>query len=341
MKVLQVIDRLNVGGAEKVFLTLSSLLKTHGVAVDALLFEDGGELMQQLNKDIRLHILDRRNKYSIMTLKRLNGICRGYDIVHVHMRYCYTYVALAKKMFGGSYKIVLHDHFGDIEIDRTVPKGLRFFMPDAYIGVSSALREWAVAHLKMDAHKAFLLRNTVMPVQYDVKNKTSPDVCMIANFRKTKNIEFAISVFKQLGWPLTIYGHKNDETYYSKIVAMAASAPNIKLVTNRNGFGEIDKVHNLAIHTAVSESGPLVLLEYMQVGIPFLAYKTGEVAKETSTVLTELYMDNFNEEQWGQRLSTLWADKGYEQRLKEVFQNYFGTEKYTADCLQIYRNILC
>lgn len=279
MRILQVIDKLDVGGAEKVFITLATLLKKEGVNVDALVFDGSGELMCELDNKITVHNLDRKNKYAIATLNKLNSICAAYDIVHVHMRHCFAYTALAKKLFRGKYKIVLHDHYGDIDINQNVPLKLQLLLPDVYIGVSNTLRNWSIEKWKLAANITHVLKNTILPTSYDVKQYDTPDTCMISNFRKTKNIEFVISLYKKLNWPLTIYGRINDKGYYEQILSLIGDSGNIKLVTSAKGFSDIEAGHNFAIHTAASESGPLVLLEYMSAGIPFLAYNTGEVAK--------------------------------------------------------------
>ncbi len=339
MKVLHIIDKLDVGGAEKMFTTITSLLIKKGVDTSALLFNSNGKMMHELDERLPVYHLQRENKFSLATLRKLNTICNEFDIVHVHMRHCFVYTAMAKMLCRGSYKIILHDHFGDVDINDNVPIKLRMYKPDAYIGVSTSLREWAVEKWGLDGNTAFVLRNTVRPVSYMAAPGSSPDVCLVANFRKTKNIEFAVSLFKQLRWPLTIYGQKNDPRYYEYISEMAAGADNINIITGKNSFNEILPGHNLAIHTAVSESGPLVLLEYMSAGIPFLAYNTGEIAKTVQAGLPDMFMDNFDEKHWLDRIRKIAAGEDRADTLKHIFEEQFSTEKYISDCLEIYKTV--
>jgi glycosyltransferase involved in cell wall biosynthesis len=339
MRILHVIDKLSVGGAERVFVTLTALLKQKGVDVNALVFEDSGDLMAELNEGLHVHNLNRKNKYSFATIRALHKICAGYDIVHVHMRHCFIYTALAKKIFNGKYKLILHDHYGDVDINQQVPLKLKLLKPDVYIGVSTSLQNWAIENWNLDEATTHVLKNTVLPTTYKIIAAPTPDVCMIANFRKTKNIEFAISLFKKLDWPLTIYGRVNDKVYYEQLVSLIDDAKNIKLVTTAMGFNEINSGHNFAIHTATSESGPLVLLEYMSAGIPFVAYNTGEVAKTVHDELGYLFMNNFTEQDWIDRMQQI-KNENLSTQLKDTFTKYFNTDKYISDCLKIYQSVL-
>jgi glycosyltransferase involved in cell wall biosynthesis len=342
VKVLHVIDRLDIGGAEKVFLTITSLLKEKRIDVQVLLFNAEGALFQHIDQRISKHILNRRNKYSMATLQRANKICCRFDIVHVHMRHCYGYIHLARLLFRGRYKLILHDHFGNIQVDKSVPLKLKLLTPEFYIGVSQSLYSWAISQLKTDAEKTFLLRNTVQ-VQNGPKNesnKSESSWLMISNFRQVKNIEFAVSLFKKLNYKLDIYGQIVDEEYYRKIQHLVGDSNNIRLITNTSSVDLLEGNYDFAIHTSQSESGPLVLMEYLAHGIPFVAYETGEVATIVKEELPTLFMQSFVEHDWFERIQEIQKQKDIGTKLKRVFNEKFSTENYIQNCLSIYNTVL-
>lgn len=341
MRILQVIDKLDVGGAEKVFIDLTHLLIGHNIAVDAMLFDATGNMTAQLDKRVSVHVLNRTNKYSVAKMRMLHRICSEYDIVHVHMRHVYQYVRLVQYLFRGKYKVVVHDHYG---IDKTIPLSFKYiFKPRHYIGVCRSLTDWAKTDVKLEPKNIHLLRNTIIPashIRYTPKTN-SWDTIMVANISRVKNIGFAIELFKRAGWELDIYGNSRDHVYYNELTTQIGDSSNIRIINDVTDFSKLYDRYALAIHSSVSESGPLVLLEYLANGIPFIAYKTGEVAEVIYNELPLLFMDSFDADEWIRRIGQIKQIEGLPDRMKEIFNKYFAPEKYVEACLRIYEKISC
>jgi glycosyltransferase involved in cell wall biosynthesis len=339
MRILQVIDKLDIGGAEKVFVQLANEMNSSSIVTEVLLFNDAGKLMDDISQHVVVHILDRKSKLSIAKLYRAHKLCGRFDIVHVHMRHCYAYIKLAQLIFAGEYKILFHDHFGNIELDRRVPLRLRyFFKPHYYIGVSQTLVDWAREYLR--PVKTYLLTNAILgadPISFRSDDKIN--VLMIANIRRTKNIEFAVELCKRAGWELTIYGNRSDSEYWNYIQSVIGSEVSVRVVEGMSDFAQLLPLHNFAIHTAVSETGPLVLMEYMSAGLPFLAFDTGEVARTTKKEIGEHYIDNFDPAAWIERIEAIRINKDVPQKLIRTFGKYFSREHYIKRCQEIYENV--
>jgi glycosyltransferase involved in cell wall biosynthesis len=343
MKVLHVIDSLCIGGAERVFLDITKLLADKGLEVGILLFYQGSPLQGEIDKKIKVHILNRQKKYSLKKMYEANSICSEYDIVHVHMRYCYTYIRLSQILFRGKYKLICHDHFGDIELNSTVPQGMKYiFKPRYYIGVSSSLVNWALNNAAIKKENVFLLRNTIIPdsrINY-LPPENSHKAFITANLRRTKNIEFAFELSSAADINITVYGNRGDDAYYKEISDLMETNKKVDIIEGVSDFSNIYSQYALAIHCARSESGPLVLMEYLAYGIPFIAYKTGEVAHTIYYDLPLHFMDNFEVEEWVQRICELKKQNGFAEIFKKIFEKYFSPGKYINDCLKIYSSIL-
>ena len=72
---------------------------------------------------------------------------------------------------------------------------------------------------------------------------------------------------------------------------------------------------DVAIHPAYSESGPLVLIEYLGQGIPFLAHDVGEVTKTVKNKFPEYVIDTLELNAWKERLSKV-LDSTSEEKKK-------------------------
>jgi len=343
MKVLHVIDTLNIGGAERVFLDITSLLADTSVQVGALLYFNQGPWIEQLDKRVELNILNRKNKYSLKELYKTHKICTKYDIVHAHMSYCYTYITLSRLVFGGKYKVIFHDHNGDHDaFGSEVGLGLKYmFRPHYYIGVSKKLEQWAVNDLKVPAKHAYTLINIIKP-NAKINYQPTPGLhkaFMVSNFRSTKNIEFAIELFAKLGWPLTVFGNCIEPDYYNSMTALANAHKNIQVKEGVSDFTNIYNDFGIAIHCAKSESGPLVLLEYLAYGIPFVAYQTGEIADILQREVPECFLKTFDMDKWVERIEIIQHDKELPAKLKKIFARLFSSKAYLEECLKIYQEI--
>lgn len=343
MKVLQVIDRLNVGGAEKIFLNLLTLLNNaENVQADALIFQRGFPLDDKIDNRATIFFLDRSNKYSFKKLYEANKICSGYDIVHVHMRHCYAYIRAAQLLFGGKYKLILHDHYGNIEIDQSVPSKLNSLMkPKYYIGVSDTLCAWAISRLRMNERNVLLLANTILPDAQFVFSPlaSSLNAFMVSNIRPDKNIEFAIKLCEKIDCELTVYGNIHDKEYFDYLQSM--SGGNVHFVQGVTDLTQYYNKHNFAIHCARSETGPLVLLECLAYGIPFLAYDTGQVAASLKNYLPAYFMSDFNVESWVEQIKSAFNSSDKSEELRQLFDQLFSPKAYLKQCLSIYQKIHC
>ena len=94
MKVLHVIDKLDVGGAERVLVNMANMLFEKDVDVSVLCLLEESILDRELQKNIPIFYLRRKNKFSLLKIIELYNILRQFDIVHVHSRHILRYVGL-------------------------------------------------------------------------------------------------------------------------------------------------------------------------------------------------------------------------------------------------------
>ena len=86
---------------------------------------------------------------------------------------------------------------------------------------------------------------------------------------------------------------------------------------------------------------PLVILEYLSAGLPFLAINRGEVAFEVSTEFSELIIDNYGTEQWIDRIRLIQLGlTQYPKTLPVFFKEKFSTETYYTNLQDIYNRVI-
>ena len=345
MKILHIIDTLNIGGAEKVCLDMITMLLDAGHQADCMVISAKGLLFDKIDKRSKAFFLDRKSKFNFFTMRKCADIASGYDIVHVHMRHTWVYVKLSSLIFYRRIRLIFHDHFWEIKTSEDATFRLKgIFKPQFYIGVSNEHVAWARKNLKIGDENLFVLKNTIIP-DYRQSNKYYGDLLMISNLREVKNVLFGIRLANYLKRKLTIFGNHEGSEYGDIVLKEAA---NSEFVTIIQGESETQKYLNnfsFALHTAFSETGPLVLLEYMAHGLPFVTSATGEVVDQIKDVFPYLIAESFDMAEWEQKIIVLEnrirkEGKTLASDLKGVFEEKFSPERYLDQCLKIYQSVL-
>src|SRR5205085_9781365 len=119
-KIAQIMDRLHIGGAERVVVMLSNLLQQHGQTVKVITTVTPGPLAKQLHKEIKQVTLNRKWKWNPVTMRRLINEIKDYDIIHVHSSHNLRYLYLSGKLYGLKKPIFFHEHYGEIHVDKSV-----------------------------------------------------------------------------------------------------------------------------------------------------------------------------------------------------------------------------
>lgn len=332
---------------------LTNILHKRGHIVEVLFLLHSGPLSKYLNCNVRTTRIDRKSRFDILSMYRTSKILKGFDIVHVHMRYNFRYIALTKVIFGGKYNIIFHDHFGDIDKDRSVPFLLQFLSNlNWYVGVCRPLCEWATHVLRNPLKKVFCLPNIVVRTDHTAQRQDASDttrIIVVSNFRSSKNLYFALELLKHLrlkgDFTTDFYGRIQDQDYFKAFEAQVKDmqlTSYVRVITDCTNIQSVLGFYDIALHTASMESGPLVLIEYLCHHTPFVAYKTGEVSKQVADVIPEFFQDNFDVEEWVTRVckvlitpSSVWNEK-----MEFCYQKYYSEESYYKQVYNIYNSIL-
>lgn len=353
MRILHIIDTLQIGGAERVLVDLCNILVQRKHDVTVLILTNGNQLGIYLDPVIPVLNLNRTNKWSVEAFYKVYRICRNYDIVHVHMRHNFRYVALAKYIFNGKHNLILHDHYGDIENDQSVPFLLDFLLKrnHYFIGVSQSLVDWAIDRISLSPSECFLLSNIVVKKNVSVGTRQFNGIVkilMVGNFRLSKNYIFAIRLLKSLTsiipFQATLIGQVGDAQYVQMIkdeIHLNDLNDKIEICYDCNDIQSILGGYDLALHTAHQESGPLVLIEYLAQGLPFVAYKTGEVSAQLDKYLPELFLNNFEISDWIDHIKHVINNRdSFVSKMSPIYGELYDIGVYYEKVMAIYRKVV-
>lgn len=348
--IAQVTDQLEIGGAEQVIVMLANLQQAHGHRVTVVTTVAPGPLAGGLRMGIQLVNLNRRNKWNFVAMYRLSKLLREIDVVHVHALHTLRYVSLAAAIFRLRKKIVYHEHHGN-RVQQPASGLTRWLLRrTVFIGASQSLCNWAVAAAGLVPGQVCLLRNTVIKEKSNglVPADDAIRLCMVGNVLPNKNVLFALQLLQQLSSSgvkpvyLTIYGNIRNNHYYQQLIDYIQAhrlSGHVNFVTGCSRVQPVLSQYHLALHCSLSESGPLVLVEYLAQGLPFISFATGEVAAQLQHVLPEMFMQQFDVHAWAIACKEL-LDKPRSpltQHLQQLYAEAFSPELYYQQCSSIYK----
>jgi len=113
MKVLQIINNLGTGGAEKLLLDSIMIYRKKGIQMDLLVL-DGAEYpfmkkLKSINSE-GIYSLNANSVYNPFSIFKIIPYFKKYDIVHVHIFPSLYWVALAKIISLSKVKLIFTEH---------------------------------------------------------------------------------------------------------------------------------------------------------------------------------------------------------------------------------------
>ena len=275
MRVLQVVNTLDRGGAERLVIKLAEKLKEHGIESDILVLKRGSR--EYDSGDLEVISLDSESVYNVSNLFKIGEYMKNYNLVHVHLFPSFYWVALSP---GEKPPLVLTEH-GTTNRRRSI-KILKFLERWIYSryakivavseSVERSLKEWlgdklsdriTVIHNGVDLSefKTFERRTRV--------GKTKKLV-MVANFSGHKDhitLVRAMEYLKNDAVLVLVGEGKGKESVENEVRRLRLEERVIFTGSVENTF-DILKDCDVYVHSVKDEGFGLAVLEAMAMGLP-------------------------------------------------------------------------
>jgi len=299
-------------------------------------------MSDQLNPGISFTALRRNHSFDLNGFRRLRCFAQQQhvDVFHAHGRSSFAFLSTARILGFIHEPIILHDHFGDIETDQSIPYWFPFIASiylAHYIGVCDLLGDWAV-RAGVKSTKVTILENaldlkrfsTIKPE--DIHNKQgipeNPKICvMVGNIRPAKGLDLLINsclkIPREMLPVFVVVGKDADSAYTQmclEIIRQHGLSDQFRFVGKQDNSIAWMKGADLAVMPSRSESGPLVLIEYLACNLPFVAFNVGGISQQLNTYLPDQFSEPENVDEFAGKLETL-LDMDAE-KLKKMSENY-------------------
>ncbi|MCZ8204279.1 glycosyltransferase family 4 protein [Gemmatimonas sp.] len=296
--ILHVIDALNRGGAERVLVDLvTALLPLANEAMGACTTRAPGELSGELPAAVRHFSITRQERWDFRALRHFRRLVRAEQVtlVHVHSRSTLAFVAAALAGRPGRPRIVMHDHFGRLALEPHASRAYRWIVGryvDHYITVSEELHQWAMTRLGLPPSRCTMINNGVPMARFQRlhthrgnRHGTKLRALFVANLRPEKNhlaLVRAIAMSPVLRRTLHVQlvgsgaaGVHGEEV--AALIQRLGVRDNIALHGASDRVDELLAAADFGIVASRSEAGPVVAIEYMAAGLPYVSTPVGNI----------------------------------------------------------------
>ena len=340
MRILQLIDSLEAGGAERMAVNYANVLG------DALGFSalvatrKEGSLLEQIDTKVNYLFLNKKKALDFGALRRLRSFVLQHSITHVHAHSTSFFMAFLLKLCCPSLKLIWHYHYGnDKGISNKRILIFKIIIPffNGVIAVNQNLKVWIEDKLKYK--EVIYLPNFISSNKAD--NKTILEgvqdkrILSLANLRPDKNHFLLLEVARMLkashpDWTFHLVGKDFEDAYSLSIrdtIKTFQLENQVFLYGSRTDVSCILSQSTIGILTSASEGLPVALLEYGMHQIPVVVTAVGELPSIIDNNVTGWLVPSNDAVSFYKALLALISDSSMRTRMglalqQTVFEGY-------------------
>ncbi|MEP0480533.1 MAG: glycosyltransferase, partial [Nonlabens sp.] len=194
MKVLQIIDSLDAGGAERMSVNIANELQAAGHESHLCVTRKEGLLKTAIDKEVGYIYIEKKGKLWWVALNKLKDYIKKHqiEVVHAHSTSAFTAV-IVLFLLKSKPKLIWHDHYGKAnQLDARPVKVLRFLSGyfNQVISVNQLLKKWALKELKCASVtylENFATATFNQELQSPLAGKENKRIVCLANLREQKD----------------------------------------------------------------------------------------------------------------------------------------------------------
>ena len=291
MRILQIIDSLEAGGAERMAVNYANALADTIAFSGLVVTRKEGALLNQVSNKVSYLYLNKKGTIDLKSLFKFRKFVVENDIEIIHAHSTSFFLAFLLKLSYPSIKLIWHDHYGDSEFLSKRPSlALRMMLPffNGIIAVNQNLKLWAEQkmHFKNVVYLPnFPSKENDILKDTNLKGVKGKRIVSLANLRVQKNHFLLLEVAKKVQlshpeWTFHLVGKDFGDDYSRQIKNLILE---FNLENNVFIYGSKEDVQNIleqstiAILTSQSEGLPVALLEYGCNAKPIVVTNVGEI----------------------------------------------------------------
>lgn len=354
MRIIQIIDSLEAGGAERMAVNYAKTLADKIEFSGLVATRKEGSLLDQISPNVSYLFLNKKKLFDIRSLLRLRSFVENNMVTHIHAHSTSFFLAFLLKIIKPSLIIIRHDHYGNNEFLANRPyfvlKGVGCFF-NGVIAVNKKLKDWS--EKKLNAKNVIYLPN--FPIINNeisgntiLKGNEGKRIISLANLREQKNFFLLLEVAKKLKsshpeWTFHLVGKDFEDAYSKQIKSLILEfnlENNVFLYGSRQDVAIILNQSDIAILTSQSEGLPVALLEYGLCKKAVVVTRVGEISMIVQHGMNGFLVDSNQEAVFYQCLVNLIENKELRSQFGKALYKTIQSDYTAENVLEKYLNWL-
>lgn len=291
MRIVQIIDSLEIGGAEKMAINYANALSAKIEFSGLVATRAEGKLKNQLSNSVSYLFLEKKLTLDFAAVLRLKEYCKENKVEYLQPHSSSYFTAVLLKFIYPKVSIIWHDHNGLSEFissEKSFALKIASFFFKGIIVVNYKLKVWAENELNC--------RNVVyLPNFTTIDNSTSAETILkgelgkrilcLANLRDQKNHFLLLEVAEKLkqshpDWTFHLVGKDFEDDYSKQVKSLIINKhleDSVFVYGSKNDIKNIINQSEITVLTSKSEGLPIALIEYGLSKKPVVSTKVGEI----------------------------------------------------------------
>ncbi|WP_394775066.1 glycosyltransferase [Flavobacterium sp.] len=289
MRVVQIIDSLNAGGAERMAVNYANALSNKIKFSGLIATRAEGSLKKQINGKVSYLFLEKKKSVDFQAIFRLRKyiIQNKIEIIHAHSSS--FFIAVLVKLTLPGIRIIWHDHYGtrakESKKENRVLIFLSLFFSSIFV-VNHQLENWSKKNMKCP--KVTFIPNFTTSQNSDekittLKGTSGKRIVFLANLKKPKNHIVVLKAFQELklneaGWSLHLIGKDYFDSYsdlLKEFIKLHSLENYIHLYGEKNDIRHILSQASIGVLASTDEGFPVTLIEYALENLAVISTNVG------------------------------------------------------------------
>lgn len=287
MRIVQLIDSLDAGGAERMAVNFANALSGKIAFSGIMATRKEGVLKQEIKHINNYTFLKRENKFDINAIFLASKYIKEHKIEVVHAHASSYFFGVLLKVFNPKIKLIWHDHYGNRANDNKQKNILRIcsFFFSKILTVNEELRVWSLQHL--NCKLVFFIPNfsdlKTTQEKTILKGENHKRIVCLANLKNPKNHitlvhAFISSEIYKTNWTLHLIGKDFKDAYSNHLKSIIKennlenaiffydACQDVKFILSQATIGILSSTY---------EGFPVTLLEYAQAKLTVVSTDAG------------------------------------------------------------------
>lgn len=276
MRIIQLIDSLEAGGAERMAVNYANVLAAEIEFSGLIATRNEGTLLHQINPNVSYLFLNKKRQIDLSAILRLRSFVLKNRVTHIHAHSTSFFLAFLLKLICPTLLLIRHDHYGNNEFLENRPHFVLRFTKSFFkgvIAVNQKLKNWSEVKLKsrnVIYFPNFSVKAAQEKSQTFLKGTEGKRIVSLTNLRKQKNHFLLLEVAQRLknshpDWTFHLVGKDFDDDYsfqIKKLISEYDLENYVFLYGSQQDVENILAQASIAVLTSESEGLPVSLLEY-------------------------------------------------------------------------------